>query len=103
MSQYKEMVLFTLENSVPIFKGYTKKKDRDFVLSESKERAIRPATDTAKEFVMGELEEHAQMEIKELDRLAQLVGISKNALKNSKAELKKEGKIHMVRTCRKLP
>lgn len=44
---------------------------------------------------MGELEEHAQMEIKELDRLAQLVGISKNALKNSKAELKKEGKIHI--------
>ena len=91
----QDTVLFTLENSVPIFKGYTKKKDRDFVLSESKERAIRPATDTAKEFVMGELEEHAQMEIKELDRLAQLVGISKNALKNSKAELKKEGKIHI--------
>ena len=91
----QDTVLFTLENSVPIFKGYTKKKDRDFVLSESKERAIRPATDTAKEFVMGELEEHTQMEIKELDRLAQLVGIGKNALKNSKAELKKEGKIHI--------
>ena len=48
----QDTVLFTLENSVPIFKGYTKKKDRDFVLSESKERAIRPATDTAKEFEM---------------------------------------------------
>ena len=54
--------------------------------------------ETAKEFIIGTLEEHKQMEVKELEELAQTVGISKNALKNAKAELNKEGKIHSWQT-----
>jgi len=90
----QETVLFDLKNTVPVFKGFTEKKDRDFVLAESKERAIRPAMETAKEFIIETLEEHKQMEVKELEELAQTVGISKNALKNAKTELNKEGRLH---------
>lgn len=87
-------VLFELENTVPVFRGYTEKKDRDFVLAESKERAIRPALETAKDFIIGTLEEHKQMEVKELEELAQTVGVSKSTLKRAKAELNREGRIH---------
>ena len=90
----QETVLFDLKNTVPVFKGFTEKKDRDFVLAESKERVIRPAMETAKEFIIETLEEHKQMEVKELEELAQTVGISKNALKNAKTELNKEGRLH---------
>lgn len=89
----QDTVLFYLDNSVPIYKGHTTKKDRDFILEESKERFARPATDDAKEFVIRILGEHKQLKIKDLDNLAQAAGISRNALKNAKAELNKEKRI----------
>lgn len=91
----EDSVLFELQNGVPIFKGYTKKKDREFILDESRHKKITPAREDAKEFIIDTLNEHKQMEIKELDELAAANGISKNAMRDAKSELKKEGKTHV--------
>lgn len=91
----QESVIFKLENGAPIFQSYTKNKDREFVLMDSKFRNDAPvAADTAKDFVIATLEEKGQMEVCELDELAKVVGISSNALKSAKSELSREKKIH---------
>lgn len=91
----QESVIFKLENGAPIFQSYTKNKDREFVLMDSKFRNDAPvAADTAKDFIIATLEEKGQMEICKLDELAKVVGISSNALKSAKSELSREKKIH---------
>lgn len=91
----EDSVLYSLDDGVPIFKSYTKKKDREFILDESRKKNIAPAQEEAKEFILSTLEENKQMEVKELDELAAVNGISANALKNAKAELKKESITHV--------
>lgn len=73
----------------------SKKKDREFILDESRKKNVAPAQEEAKEFILSTLEENKQMEVKELDELAAVNGISANALKNAKAELKKESITHV--------
>lgn len=91
----QESVLFKLADGVPVFQGYTKNKDREFILMDSKFRNDAPVADTAKDFIINTLEEkNGQMEIKELDELAKAVGISSHALKDAKAELNREKKTH---------
>lgn len=90
----QESVIFKLEDGTPVFQSYTKNKDREFVLMDSKFRNEIPVADTAKDFIISTLEENGQMEIKELDELAKAVGISSNALKNAKSALSSEKKIH---------
>lgn len=86
--------LYTLnDKGIPIFKAYTDKKDRDYVLVESRERSIAPALEDAKEFILDTLRGQKQMEVSELDGLAKASGISENALKNAKTALKKENVI----------
>ena len=84
----------TLEDGVPIFKSYSKKKDREFILDEARKKNVAPAAEDAKDFILETLKEHKQMEVKELDELAAVNGISKHALKDAKAALKKEGVTH---------
>ena len=87
----QESVLFKLEDGTPIFQSYTKNKDREFVLMDSKFRNDAPvAADTAKDFIVATLEENGQMEVGELDELAKTVGISNNSLRNAKSELNRE-------------
>ena len=86
----QESVLFKLEDGAPIFQSYTKNKDREFVLMDSKFRNEIPAADTAKDFIISTLEEKGQMEVHTLDELAKAVGISSNALRNAKSELNRE-------------
>lgn len=91
----EQTVLYTLsDKNVPIFKSYTDKKDRDYVMAESRERSIAPALEDAKIFILDTLREQKQMEVSELDGLAKASGISTNALKNAKAALKKDKEIH---------
>lgn len=90
----QESVLFKLNEGVPIFQSYTKNKDREFVLMDSKYKNEIPAADTAKDFIIVTLEENGKMEVGELDELAKTVGISKNALKTAKSELSREKSIH---------
>lgn len=48
----------------------------------------------AKDFILDTLGDHGQMEVAELDELAKVEGISKNALKEAKADLRKENGVH---------
>ena len=91
----EQTALYTLnDKGIPIFKAYTDKKDRDYVMAESRERSIAPALEDAKIFILDTLREQKQMEVSELDGLAKASGISTNALKNAKAALKKDNEIH---------
>lgn len=90
----QQSVLFSLDNCVPIFKSYSSKKDKEFILEDSRLKQTVPAKEEAKEFIMDVLNEHKLMEVAELDELAKAEGISKNALKDAKAELRKEKMIH---------
>jgi len=94
----EDSVLYELNYGVPVFRGYTKKKDREFILEDSRNKNMAPAAEAAKEFILGTLEEQGQMEISELDELAKVNGITSNALKNAKAVLKKEGRTHVWST-----
>ena len=90
----QDTVLFELNAGVPAFKNYSKKKDREFILEDSRKRNAAPAAEGAKEFILETLNEHKQMEVAELDDLAMVEGISKNALKDAKAAMRKEGLTH---------
>lgn len=90
----QDSIIFELNDGVPIFKNYSKKKDREFILEDSKMKNSAPAAEEAKEFILDALREHKQMEVAELDELAKVEGISRNALKDAKAELRKEGVTH---------
>lgn len=87
----EKSVLFELDECVPVFKSYTPKKDREFIQEDARERSIRPVVEDAKDFIIETLTEHKEMEVQELDELAAASSISKHALKDAKAVLKKEG------------
>lgn len=89
----QESVLFDLDNGVPAFKAYTNKKDKDFILADQYNNRTAPALEEAKEFILDFLKD-GQKEVSELDEMAKVDGISKNALKDAKAALKKEGVTH---------
>lgn len=91
----EKTALYTLnDKGIPIFKTYTDKKDRDYVMAESRERNIAPALEDAKMFIVDTLKDQKQMEVSELDGLAKASCISTNALKNAKTALKKDKEIH---------
>lgn len=91
----QQSVIFELNECVPEFKNHTTKKDKDFVLEESKiKQSNTSACDLAKDFIISTLCDHKQMEVKELDELAKAIGISSHSLKDAKAELNKEKQVH---------
>lgn len=90
----QESVLFELNDGVPTFKSYSKKKDREFILEDSRKKNTAPAAEDAKEFILDTLNDKKQMEVSELDELAKIEGISKNALKDAKSALRKDGVTH---------
>lgn len=85
-------VLYAIDDEVVCFKGYTNKKDRDFVTNADYESRQAPRKKEAKEFIIDFLKD-GEKEVSELDDMAEAMSISKNALKNAKADLKKENKI----------
>lgn len=85
-------VLYMIADEVVQFKGYTQKKDRDFVTEIDYTSRQRPQKDEAKEFILEFLQD-GEKEVSELDEMAAAMSISKNALKNAKSELKKDGQI----------
>ncbi|MDU7706304.1 MAG: bifunctional DNA primase/polymerase [Clostridium sp.] len=87
-----DTVLFSIENGSIINKGYTEKKDREFVSENSFIVQQRPQKEEAKEFILSFLGD-GEKEVAELDEMAAAQSITKNSLKNAKAELRKEGKI----------
>ena len=91
----QQSVIYSLDDGVPIFKSYSNKKDKEFILEDSKLKQIIPAREEAKEFILDTLDEQKQMEISELDELALTEGFTKHSIKDAKAELRKENKIHI--------
>lgn len=91
----EDSVLYELNGGAPIFKGYTKKKDRDFIQDENKYKSTVSAAEDAKNFILETLQEKEQMEVKELEDLAVATGISKHALKDAKADLKKDKSVRV--------
>ena len=90
----EKTVLYELVDGVPVFKSFSGKKDRDFITEDSWRKNAAPAAEEAKEFILASLNEHKQMEVSELDELAKAEGISKNALKDAKSALRKDGATH---------
>ena len=90
-------VLFSLDDEKVRARGTTEKKDRDFVLAETGEASrnrTAPARDAAAEIILDTLSS-GPVEMTELDGLVKAAGASPNALRNAKAQLRKEGKIRI--------
>ena len=87
-----DTVLFSIEDGVVEFKGYTTKKDKDFVSEASYNTKQAPQKEEAKDFILDFLKD-GEKEISELDEMAAVMGIGKATLGRAKTELKKEGKI----------
>ena len=81
-----------IADEVVQFKSYTEKKDKDFVTEIDYNNRQAPLKEEAKEFIIDFLQD-GEKEVSELDETAAATSISKNALKNDKADLKKAGKI----------
>lgn len=90
----EQSILYRIENEVPVFQGYTTKRDREFVTEHSYVVHQMPQRDEAKEFILDFLKD-GEKEVAELDGMATANGISKNALKNAKTELKRGKQIHI--------
>lgn len=87
-------ILYTIEDETATFKCYTHKKDKDFVTEMDYTTRDAPQRTEAKEFIIDFLKD-GMKEVTELDELATAMSISKNAMKNAKADLKKE---NIIRT-----
>lgn len=85
-------VLYNIEDEQVCCKGYSTKKDRDFITAKEYSGRQKPKREEAKQFVLEFLKD-GEKEIRELGELAEIEGISKYALRMAKAELEEEGKI----------
>lgn len=85
-------ILYAIDDEVVCFRGYTDKKDKDFVTEIDYNSRQKPHRDEAKEFILEFLKD-GEKEIADLDEMAAAMSISKNALKNAKTDLKRDGKI----------
>lgn len=85
-------ILYCIEDEVVKFKAYTDKKDKDFVTEADYTTRQKPQREEAKEFILDFLKD-GEKEVAELDGMAEAMGISKNAIKNAKTDLKTEKKV----------
>lgn len=95
-SKTARTILFEIEGEKFEKKGYTDRKDKDFITAADRARPT-PAKDEAKEFILNFLED-GKKEVSELDSMAKAQGISGITLKRAKAELKKSGLINYSST-----
>lgn len=84
----QETILFKLENGEPIFKGYSHKHDREFVTEHDYKTKVKPATDSAREFILEYLED-GEKEAEDLKEAAKANGISERTLERTRADMKK--------------
>lgn len=88
-----ESVLFSVQDGAIEFKGYTDKKDRDFISEGDYSTQQKPQREDAKEFILDFLKEGEKL-VSDLDEMAKVQSIGIGTLKRAKTELKKDGKIH---------
>lgn len=87
-----ETVLYSIEGEKVVFKGYTQKKDKDFITEVDYTTRQAPQREEAKDFIIDFLKDGEQ-EVCDLDEMAKVQGFSKGTLTRAKADLKKEGRI----------
>lgn len=87
-----QTVLYAIEDEEVKFKGYTQKKDKDFVVEADYTTRQAPQRDEAKEFILDFLKD-GEKEVAELDEMAAAMSISRSTLKRAKSDLKKDGKV----------
>ena len=87
-------VLYCIADEVIQFKGYSDKKDKDFVAEVDYSTRQAPQRGEAKAFILDFLKD-GEKEVAELDEMASAMSISKTTLKRAKADLKQQGKIKM--------
>lgn len=85
-------ILYGIDNEVVSFKGYTEKKDKDFVTEVDYTTRQAPQREEAKAFILDFLKD-GEKEVAELDEMAAAMSISSATLKRAKADLKKDGKL----------
>lgn len=85
-------VLYCIADEVIQFKGYSDKKDKDFVTEVDYSTRQAPQRGEAKAFILDFLKD-GEKEVAELDEMAKAMSISGHTLKRAKADLKKDGKI----------
>lgn len=95
--QTMQTVLYTIEDEVVCFKGYTPQKDRDFVLAAARDSRIAQPRQAAKEFILDFLRD-GEKEVEKLSETAVLHGLTKNAIRNAKAELTQDEMIKIWST-----
>ena len=88
----QDTVLFSIDDGKAVFRGYSDKKDRDYVEEYYETTRQRPAMEEAKEFILNQLRD-GEMEAAELDSLAKAMGIAAMTFKRARGELSREGKI----------
>lgn len=88
----QKTVLFELDEGRPCFKGYSDKHDREFITEHDYTVRMKPATESAKEFILEYLED-GEKEAEDLKESAKANGISETTLNRVRGDLKKEGLI----------
>ena len=87
-----DTVLFSIADDVIEIKGKTQQKDKDFVDKHIYNTRQAPRLEEAKEFICDFLKD-GEKETAELDGMAKAAGITRETLKNAKAELSKNKQI----------
>lgn len=90
-------VLFSNETGKVEFKGYTDKKDKDFVTETNHATRNAPQREEAKEFILDFLQD-GEKKVSELNEMAKAVGYGEKTLERAKTELRKEHKIDFYST-----
>lgn len=94
VAKLQDTTLFSIDDGVVTFRGFTTKKDRDFMSKKSYERKGKGAKEEAKEFILDQLKEHnGTIENKELLVYAQACGYASATLERAKKDLKKDNTI----------
>lgn len=95
--QTRDTLLFKNENGNPTFHAWSKAKDRDFVMVQTKKRnetSTVSSSDEAKDVIMSELEDHPEgVSTGDLTEMLKEIGFKDWAVQKAKSELKKEKKI----------
>ena len=85
-----------MENGILVPKGFTDKHDKEFQQARQYENRNSGPREEAKEFILDWLKENGgKAENGGLTEAAEVIGISNNAMRNAKVDLKKEGKIKL--------
>lgn len=95
--QTRDTLLFKNENGNPTFHAWSKAKDRDFVMVQTKKRnetSTVSSSDEAKDVIMSELEDHPEGVVaNDLGDMLKAIGFKDWAVQKAKSELKKEKKL----------